>query len=92
MLELFYVCYFVVIGVSTPFFGPYLRQLGLSGQSTSAILSVAPMLQIGVPLAWGWLSDRSRRPNWVLRGLFLGAKQPSAEAALASATRPTGRH
>jgi len=73
MLELFYVCYFVVIGVSTPFFGPYLRQLGLSGQSTSAILSVAPMLQIGVPLAWGWLSDRSRRPNWVLRGLCLGA-------------------
>jgi len=73
MLEFFYVCYFVVVGVSTPFFGPYLRQLGLSGQSASEILAVAPLLQIGVPLLWGWLSDRSRRPNWVLRGLCLGA-------------------
>ena len=73
MLKLFYICYFVVIGVSTPFFGPYLRRLGLSGQAVSAVLTVAPVLQLGVPLLWGWLADRSRRPNLVLRGLCLGA-------------------
>src|SRR4051812_42110577 len=73
MLKLFYVCYFVVVGVSTPFFGPYLRQLGLSGQAVSAILTVAPTLQLGVPMIWGWLADRTRRPNLVLRGLCLGA-------------------
>lgn len=73
MLRLFYLCYFVVIGVSTPFFGAYLRRLGLSGQSVSAILAVAPLLQLGVPLLWGWLADRSRRPNLVLRVLCLCA-------------------
>jgi len=73
MLELFYLSYFVVIGVSTPFFGPYLRQLGLSGQSAGTVLAVGPLLQIGVPLIWGWLADHSRRPSLVLRGLCLGA-------------------
>jgi len=73
MLEFFYVSYFVVIGASTPFFGPYLRNIGLSGQSASTLLAVAPMLQIGVPLVWGWLSDRTRQPNRVLQGLCLGA-------------------
>lgn len=73
MLQFFYVAYFVVIGVSTPFFGPYLRQLGLSGQSAASVLALGPMLQIGVPLLWGWLADRSRRPSLVLRALCLGA-------------------
>jgi MFS family permease len=73
MLKLFYVCYFVVVGVSTPFFGPYLRQLGLSGQAVSTILTVAPTLQLGVPMLWGWLADRSQRPHLILRGLCLGA-------------------
>jgi PPP family 3-phenylpropionic acid transporter len=73
MLKLFYVCYFVVIGVSTPFFGAYLRRLGLSGQAVSATLAMAPLLQLGIPLVWGWLADRSRRPILVLRVLCLGA-------------------
>jgi MFS transporter, PPP family, 3-phenylpropionic acid transporter len=73
MLKLFYICYFVVIGVSTPFFAAYLRRLGLSGQTVSTILAVAPTLQLGVPLLWGWLADRSRRPILVLRVLCLGA-------------------
>lgn len=73
VLKIFYVCYFVVVGVSTPFFAPYLRRLGLSGQATSTILAVAPALQLGVPLVWGWLADRSRRSALVLRALCLGA-------------------
>lgn len=73
MLEFFYVAYFVVIGVSTPFFGPYLRGIGLSGQAAASVLAVGPLLQIGVPLLWGWLADRRRRPSVVLRVLCLGA-------------------
>jgi MFS transporter, PPP family, 3-phenylpropionic acid transporter len=83
MLKLFYVCYFVVIGVSTPFFGAYLRRLGLCGQSVSAILAVAPLLQLGIPLVWGWLADRSRRPILVLRVLCLGACVASLPVAFA---------
>lgn len=73
MLKLFYVCYFIVVGVSLPFFPPYLRKIGLTGQQVSAILMVAPIFQITVPLAWGWLADRTRRPDRILRILCLGA-------------------
>lgn len=73
MLKLFYVCYFVVVGVSLPFFPPYLRKLGLTGREVSAILMVAPLFQMAVPLAWGWLADRTRRPDRILRILCLSA-------------------
>jgi PPP family 3-phenylpropionic acid transporter len=73
MLKLFYACYFITMGVSVPFFPAYLRQLGLSGRQVSLLLAVPPMLQLGVPLAWGWLADRTRRPDRILRILCLGA-------------------
>jgi len=73
MLKLFYVCYFVTLGVSVPYFPAYLRQLGLSGRQVSLLLAIAPAFQLGVPLAWGWLSDRTRRPDLILRGLCLFA-------------------
>jgi PPP family 3-phenylpropionic acid transporter len=73
MLKLFYVCFFLVSGVAIPFFPPYLRNLGLSGKQVSAMLMVAPVLQMGVPLLWGWMADRTRRPDRVLQVLCLGA-------------------
>ncbi len=73
MLKLFYVCFFVTMGVSVPFFPAYLRQLGLSGREVSLLLAIAPALQLGVPLAWGWLADCTRRPHVILRVLCLGA-------------------
>jgi PPP family 3-phenylpropionic acid transporter len=71
MLKLFYICYFITLGVSVPFFPAYLRQLGLSGHQVSFLLAIAPALQLGVPLAWGWLADRTRRPDLILRVLCL---------------------
>ena len=73
MLKLFYACYFITLGVATPFFPAYLRQLGLSGRQVSLLLAVTPALQLVVPLGWGWIADRTRRPDLVLRGLCLGA-------------------
>jgi PPP family 3-phenylpropionic acid transporter len=73
MLKLFYVCYFIVVGVALPFFPPYLRQIGLSGREVSSILMVAPIFQITVPLAWGWIADRTRRPDRILHILCIGA-------------------
>jgi MFS transporter, PPP family, 3-phenylpropionic acid transporter len=73
MLRLFYVCFFVTSGVSIPFFPAFLRQIGLSGRQVSVLLAIPPALQIGVPLLWGWLADRTHRPDRVLRGLCLGA-------------------
>ena len=73
MLKLFYACYFVTLGISVPYFPAYLRQLGLSGRQVSLLLAVPPALALCVPLAWGWLADRTRRPDLILRALCLGA-------------------
>jgi MFS transporter, PPP family, 3-phenylpropionic acid transporter len=73
MLKLFYACFYLTIGVSTPFFPAYLRQLGLSGRQVGVLLAIPPALQLVVPLGWGWLADRTRRPDRVLRALCLGA-------------------
>jgi PPP family 3-phenylpropionic acid transporter len=73
MLRLFYLSFFITLGVSVPFFPAYLRQLGLSGREVSLLLAIAPALQLGIPLGWGWLADRTRRPDAILRALCLGA-------------------
>jgi len=73
MLKLFYVCFFVTSGVSVPFFPAYLRQIGLSGRQVSLMLAIPPALQLVVPLIWGWIADRTRRPDRIVRGLCLGA-------------------
>jgi MFS transporter, PPP family, 3-phenylpropionic acid transporter len=73
MLKLFYVCLFVTSGVSVPFFPTYLRALGLNGTEVSWMMSVAPVFHLFVPLAWGWLSDRTQRPDRLLRIACAGA-------------------
>jgi len=73
VLRLFYACYFAAIGASVPFFPPYLRSLGLSGRQISFMLAVAPILHLAVPLGWGWIADRTRRPDLVLRLVCLVA-------------------
>jgi PPP family 3-phenylpropionic acid transporter len=73
VLRLFYACYFAGMGASVPFFPPYLRSLGLSGRQISFMLAVAPILHLAVPLGWGWVADRTRRPDLVLRLVCLTA-------------------
>jgi PPP family 3-phenylpropionic acid transporter len=73
MLQLFLFCYYVTVGISMPFFPPYLRQLGLDGREVSFMLSAAPVLHLGVPMLWGWLADRTQRPDVILRLITAGA-------------------
>lgn len=73
MLKLFYACFYLTVGVSTPFFPAYLRQLGLSGRQVAVLLAIPPALQLVVPLGWGWIADRTRRPDRILRILCMGA-------------------
>ncbi len=72
-IEVFYFFYLGAVGVSMPFFPTYLRGLGLSGVDIAVMFAVLPILNLGVPLAWGWLSDRTRRPRDVFRLATLGA-------------------
>ncbi|MES1205933.1 MAG: MFS transporter [Pseudomonadota bacterium] len=73
MIQPIYFFYFMSVGVSMPFFSPYLRGLGLSGRQIATILSIVPVLNMGVPLFWAWTADRTRQHARVLGALCLGA-------------------
>lgn len=73
MIQPIYFFYFMSVGVSMPFFSPYLRGLGLSGRQIATILAIAPLLNMGVPLFWAWTADRTRRHARILSAICLGA-------------------
>lgn len=73
MIQPIYFFYFMSVGISMPFFAPYLRGLGLSGRQIAAILSIVPLLNMGMPLFWAWTADRTRQHARILRGICLGA-------------------
>jgi PPP family 3-phenylpropionic acid transporter len=72
-LRVLYLGYFAAVGVSIPFFPAYLRALGLSGQEVALVLGIGPLFYLAVPLVWGWLADRTRRPDVLLRVACSGA-------------------
>ena len=73
MIEVFYFFYFQAVAIYMAFMPPYLRSLGMSGGEISALFAIPPVLALGVPLAWAWLADRTRRHDRVLRLVIGGA-------------------
>jgi MFS transporter, PPP family, 3-phenylpropionic acid transporter len=73
VIEGFYFVSMMVVGVSAPYFPPYLQGLGFSGREISTVLSVPPLLALGVPLAWAWIADRSKQHARILRIVCAGA-------------------
>ena len=73
MIELFYFVSMLVVGVSAPYFPPYLQGLGFSGRQISTVLSVPPLLALVVPLGWAWVADRTKQHARVLRLVCAGA-------------------
>lgn len=73
ILRTFYFCAFISVGISTPYLSPYLRDLGLTGHQIASVLSMIPLANLGVPLLWGWIADRTHRHERVLRGVCLGS-------------------
>ncbi|HEY8925462.1 MAG TPA: MFS transporter [Polyangia bacterium] len=72
VLRVFYFCAFISVGISTPNLSPYLRDRGLSGQQIATVMSLVPLCNLGVPLLWGWIADRTHRHERVLRVACLG--------------------
>ncbi|MEO8213475.1 MAG: MFS transporter [Myxococcales bacterium] len=73
MIQPIYFFYFMSVGISMPFFSPYLLGLGFSGRQIAVILCVVPVLNMGVPLFWAWKADRTRRHARILSVICLGA-------------------
>ena len=73
MIEPVYFFYFLSVGVSMPFFPPFLRGLGLSGRQIATVLSVLPLLNVGMPFLWAWTADQTRRHARILAITCCGA-------------------
>ena len=73
VLQPVYFFAFMAVGVSMPFLPPYLRGLGFSGRQLATVLAIVPLLNMGVPLFWAWVADRTHRHPRVLSVVCLGA-------------------
>ena len=67
MIEGVYFFFFQSVAVNMAYMPAHLRALGLPGRQISLVFAVAPVLSLGVPLAWAWLADRTRRHDRVLK-------------------------
>lgn len=71
-LILFYVLYFMTVGVSLPFMPGYFKTLGFTGAESGTLLAVGPTFALFMPPLWGQLADRTGKPGLVLLGSTLG--------------------
>ena len=71
-LILFYVLFFMTVGVSLPFMPGYFKTLGFSGAQSGTLLAVGPTFALFMPPLWGQLADRTGRPGLVLLISTLG--------------------
>lgn len=77
-LRLFYFAYYGAVGANLPYFAPYLRGLGFTGEQIGSVQMIGPLLAAPVALAWGAVADRLRAPG---RALALAASWSLAAAA-----------
>src|SRR5512137_1573910 len=66
-LRLFYFAYYGSVGAYLPYFAPYLRGLGFSGEQIGTVQMVGPLVAVPAALAWAAAADRMRDPARALR-------------------------
>ncbi len=59
--------YFAVVGVMSPYLGLYFDALGMSASQIAMLLALPQITRIIAPPFWGWIADRSRRQDLILR-------------------------
>jgi len=72
-VALFYAGYFGALGLYWPYFGPFLRELGLGAGAATEVLALAPLCGLIAPPLAGLLADRRRARSLLLRALSVGA-------------------
>ena len=73
IIKTYYFLFSLGLGCIGTFLPTYLKTEGFSGQEISSIVSLGALCGlIGVPLFWGWLSDRLQRPDLVLKFITFG--------------------
>ena len=65
-LRLFYFAYYGCVGTLLPYFAPYLRGLGFSGERIGTVQMIGPLVAVPTAIAWATAADRLRAPARVL--------------------------
>lgn len=84
-LRAYYFCFLAATGISVPFYPVYLRGLGFSGKQVALVFAAAPLMHMSGPFIWGWATDRTRRPDVMLRVALAGAALAYLPLGVASA-------
>jgi PPP family 3-phenylpropionic acid transporter len=66
-LSAFYFVYFLMLGAFAPFFGVYLKALGLSSFQIGVLLGIVPVVRAVFPALWGWLADHQGQRRHLVR-------------------------
>lgn len=73
VIRAYYFLFHVGLGCIGAFLPTYLKTEGFSGTQISSIISLGALCGlVGVPLLWGWISDRLQKPQLVLKILAFG--------------------
>ncbi len=66
-LRLFYFLYYGGVGAFLPYFAPYLRGLGFTGEEIGFVQMLGPLVSAPAALAWAAIADRLGAPTRALR-------------------------
>ncbi len=66
LLCLFYIVYYITLGVYTPYLNVYYERLGFSGSRIGLITSLGMIGSMIITPVWGILSDKTRNPKGVI--------------------------
>jgi MFS transporter, PPP family, 3-phenylpropionic acid transporter len=72
-LRAFYLLYYAGIGISIPFFAPYLRGLGFSGRQIGTAQMIGALTAAPAGIVWAVVTDRLRAPTRALQVATSGA-------------------
>ncbi|HEV8324562.1 MAG TPA: MFS transporter [Myxococcota bacterium] len=72
-IAFFYFVYFAAVGILLPYLPPHYKALGFNGKAIAVLGSLTSVASVFVPLAWGWLADRARRPTLLFKLACAGA-------------------
>ena len=66
-LGAFYCLFFAVLGVLSPYWGPYLQSRGFSAAEIGTLIALMHGTKILAPNLWGWVADRTGARMRIIR-------------------------
>lgn len=69
----FYLCYFISLGALVPYWGLYLKSVGLSVAEIGELFAILMASKVVAPYVWGWIADHTGHRMTIIRIASLSA-------------------